>query len=77
MATMKGRYHDFEIVWAYGGPKGLHEEQITSKTKLTVTEAGILHITDTADGTTFTCAAHTWKFIFQHPSDKPGRAHFI
>lgn len=77
MASMKGPYQDFEIIWTHGSPKGLHDEQITSKTKLTVTAAGILHITGTADGTAFTCAPHTWKFIFQHPTDNPGQAGFI
>ncbi|VEG40289.1 Uncharacterised protein [Mycolicibacterium flavescens] len=70
MASMKGPYTDFEIVWAYGAPSGL-KEQITDETKLQVTEAGVLHITNTAGGSAITCAPHTWKFVFQHQTLEP------
>ncbi|OBB08879.1 hypothetical protein A5668_11920 [Mycolicibacterium fortuitum] len=70
MASIKGRYQDFEIVWTAGAPSGL-AGQSTSETKLHITEAGVLTISDTAGGTTFTCAPHTWKFVFQHQTDLP------
>ncbi len=69
MASIKGRYQDFEIVWTNGEPSIL-KGQTTSKTKLHVTEAGVLTITDFADGTILTCAPHTWQFLFQHPTEE-------
>lgn len=71
MANMKGPYTDFEIVWADGAPSAL-TEQITSKTQLLVTESGVLQITNTDSGIAITCAPHTWKFVFQHPTLAPG-----
>lgn len=70
MTTVRGSFHEFEIVWASAGaPKGLRDA-VTGDSELHITEGGVLTITATTRGVIY-CAPHTWTHLTRRPGLAP------